>query len=154
MKSVAMVLASGLALAMMMAGQTADTPAAPAQTVAQPVATIPVPAVMDEVPEGATKDTTLWWASVGGNGLATFLKWNSSWKQPALDLVHAEPGGPYQGKYYVRATIYDWGVFGLTTAVQYFLCRKFPNLKKSFTYVNFGSSAVSMAQFGYNQAQH
>jgi hypothetical protein len=109
---------------------------------------------VDPIPESAAKDTVLFWSSVGANGLSTFLKWNSSWKQVALDPIHAEPNGPYQGRYYTRATVYDWGVFSIMTTGQYFLVRKFPQLKKTFSIVNFSSSGLNMAQFGYNTTGH
>jgi hypothetical protein len=117
------------------------------------VATDPVQ-VLDPVPDSPTKDSALWWVSVATNGMGTYLKWSSSWKQPIADVIHAEPSGPYQGRYYVRGTIYDWGTFGLVTVTQFILGRKFPTLRKTFSYVNFGTSAASAAQYGYNRFNH
>ncbi len=33
---------------------------------------------------------------------------------------------------------------------QYLLARKFPALRKTFAYVNFGTTAAATAQYGYN----
>lgn len=137
----------------------AQAPADPAQTgPATSAVSVPAPdpvaATVNAVPKGTAKESTLWWVSVATNGMGTYLKWSASWKQPTTDLIHAEPNGPYQGRYYVRGTIYDWGTLALTTLTQYLLVRKFPSLKKTFAYVNFGSSAASAAQYGYFQATH
>jgi hypothetical protein len=123
-------------------------PAAPPPSIQSAVEAV------DQAPDSSTTQWTYWGVSVAGNGLATYLKWSSSWKQPIDDPIRAQPNGPYQGRYYVRGSVYDWGLFGLTTGVQYVLCRKFPSLRKTFAYVNFGNSAVGFAQFGYNSTNH
>jgi hypothetical protein len=145
-KLIALLLLCALAVA----AQATD----PATTVVvQPAPPDPVQ-TLDAVPDSPSKDSALWWVSVGANVTGTYLKWSSAWKQPVADVIHAEPSGPYQGKYYVRGTIYDWGTLALTTVTQYILSRKFPSLRKTFAYVNFGTTAASTAQYGYNLTNH
>jgi hypothetical protein len=133
-----------IALAVAAVAQTTPAGQAPAT---------PIDSTVQALPDSPAGDTYLWWASVGTNGLAAYLKWNSSWKQPA-DTLHAQPSGPYAGRYYIRGTVYDFGTVALSTTLQYLLCRKFPALKKTFSYVNFGNAGVSFAQFGYNATNH
>ncbi len=115
---------------------------------------ISLPGGIDQAPDGLHKQKVIWWVSVGTEGLGTYLKWSSAWKQPALDPIHAEPSGPYQGKYYTRATVFDWAIYAGPKVAQYFLGRAYPELWSKFSIVNFGMAGASFAQFGYNSTLH
>ncbi len=82
------------------------------------------------------------------------LDWNSSWKQPALDPIHAEPSGVYMGKYYVRASVVDWSVYIGPKIAQYFLARRYPGLWSKFSMINFGMASARFAKFGWNATNH
>lgn len=124
------------------------------QLTREPAASFALPGSIDQAPDGIQKQKIVWWMSVGTEGLGTYLKWSSAWKQPALDPIHAEPSGPYQGKYYTRATVFDWAVYAGPKVAQYFLGRAYPELWSKFSIVNFGMAGTAFAQFGYNTTLH
>ncbi len=115
---------------------------------------VALPGGIEQAPAGETRDKVFWWISTAAEGVGTYLDWSSSWKQPAVDALHAEPSGVYTGRYYVRATVVDWSVYAVPKIAQFFLARKYPYLWSKFSYVNFGVASARMAKYGWNATNH
>jgi hypothetical protein len=109
---------------------------------------------VDQVPESDTKDNVLFWSSVAAHGLSTYWNIAESWKKVEINPIFAEPGGPYQGKFYLRGTVMKCGIASITSVAEIILTRKYPTLKRAFAYVNFGIAGVYSAQSGYYRTLH
>lgn len=141
-RTIGAVLAALCALCLLSFGQSSPPPVAEPGT------------VLAVAPESPTTDNVLFWSSVATSGLGVYASISTSWKKIEPNPLYQEPGGVYAGKFYVRGTAMKVSTFAITTVAQYYLVRKFPQLKRVFAVVNFSTAAAYGITSGYGAVNH